>query len=202
MSGKPKRTQSRIEAVAIQLFASKGVRETTIKDIAAAAGLSEGALYRHFTSKDDLVWRAFEHRYVALAFRLKTAAEAATTARARLGAMIREIALAHDDDPALFHFLVFVQHGQLERLAADTPTPVTVVHDVLATAIAQGDLPAQDVNLATALVFGLVLQPMTFAAYGRLPGPQAAYADRLEAAAWAALTTLPSPTVARKDPTS
>ncbi len=202
MNTRPKRTQDRIEQVAIHLFASKGVRETTIKDIAAAAGLSEGALYRHFTSKDDLVWRAFEHRYVALAFRLKTAAAAAMTTRERLGAMIREIALAHDDDPALFHFLVFVQHGQLSRLAPDTPTPVTVVHDLLAAAVASGELPGQDPNLATALVFGLVLQPMTFAAYGRLPGPQAAYVERLAAAAWAALTTLPPPTAPGKDPTS
>jgi AcrR family transcriptional regulator len=193
MKDRPKRTQERIERVAIQLFATKGVRETTIKDIAAAAGLSEGALYRHFTSKDDLVWRAFEHRYVALAFRLTSAADPGTTTRDRLGAMIREIALAHDDDPALFHFLVFVQHGQLSRLAADTPTPVTVVHDLLASAIASGELPAQDANLATALVFGLVLQPMTFAAYGRLPGPQATYVERLAAAAWAALTAVPAP---------
>lgn len=192
MANAPKRTPERIERVAIQLFASKGVRETTIKDIAAAAGLSEGALYRHFTSKDDLVWRAFEHRYVGLAFRLKSAAETGTTTREKLAAMIREIGLAHDDDPALFHFLVFVQHGQLSRLAADTPTPVTVVHDLLAGAIATRELPLQDATLATALVFGLVLQPMTFAAYGRMPGPQTAYTERIVAAAWAVLTTGPS----------
>ncbi len=185
-----KATQQRIEQVAIHLFATKGVRETTIKDIAGAAGLSEGALYRHFTSKDDLVWRAFERRYIALAFRLKTASESAGTTPEKLSAMIREICHAHDEDPTLFHFLVFVQHGQLSRLAADTPTPVTVVHDLIAAAISGGDLPLQDPNLATALVFGLVLQPMTFAAYGRLPGPQSAHAARLAAAAWAALTTV------------
>lgn len=188
----PKRTPDRIERVAIQLFAEKGVRETSVKDIAAAAGLSEGALYRHFTSKDDLVWRAFEHRYVGLAFRLKTAAEAGRTTRQKLAAMIREIGQAHDDDPALFHFLVFVQHGQLRRLAPDTPTPVTVVHDLLAAAITAGELPPQDATLATALVFGLVLQPMTFAAYGRISGAQTAYTERIVAAAWAVLTTVPA----------
>jgi AcrR family transcriptional regulator len=187
---KATRTQDRIEQMAIQLFATKGVRETTIKDIASAAGLSEGALYRHFISKDDLVWRAFEHRYVALAFRLRNATVAGAGTRDTLAAMIREIGQAHDDDPALFHFLVFVQHGQLNRLATDTPTPVTVVHDLLSTAIASGELPAQDANLATAIVFGIVLQPMTFAAYGRLSGPQSAHAARLAAAAWAALTTV------------
>lgn len=196
MDKTPARTPDRIEQVAIRLFSSKGVRETTIKDIAAAAGLSEGALYRHFTSKDDLVWRAFEHRYVGLAFRLTAAADGAVTTREKLAAMIREIGRAHDDDPALFHFLVFVQHGQLGRLAPDTPTPVTVVHDLLAGAIMAGDLPSQDATLATALVFGLVLQPMTFAAYGRMAGPQTAYTERVVAAAWAVLTTVPTDTAA------
>ena len=138
------------------LFAAKGVAETTIKDIAGGAGLSEGALYRHFASKDDLVRRTFRHHYVALA------------------AMIREICQAHDDDATLFHFLVFVQHGQLSRLDPDTPTPVTVFRDVVASGIGHGHLPTQDPDLATAFVLGLVLQPMTFAAYGRLDGPQSA----------------------------
>lgn len=200
MKDSSNKTQVRLEQVAIRLFSTKGVRETTIKDIAHAAGLSEGALYRHFTSKDDLVWRAFEHRYVGLAFRLKSAAEPMPTSRGKLTAMIREICLAHDEDPAAFHFLVFVQHGQLSRLAPETPTPVTVVHDLLAAAIAQGDLPRQDANLATALVFGLVLQPMTFAAYGRLPGPQSAHAARLAAAAWAALTAVESDSTASERP--
>ena len=40
---------------------------------------------------------------------------------------------------------------------------------VLARAIEQAEIPEQDVDLATALVLGIVLQPATFAAYGRLP---------------------------------
>ena len=54
------------------------------------------------------------------------------------------------------HFLVneflLVQHGQLGKLPVDTPTPVTVMHDVLSAAIAAGEIPAQDPNLASALV--------------------------------------------------
>jgi AcrR family transcriptional regulator len=183
------KTVKRIEQVAVGLFAAKGVAETTVKDIARGAGLSEGALYRHYASKDDLVWRTFQHHYVALAARLGSAAGREAATRDKLAVMIREICQAHDDDPALFHFLVFVQHGQLNRLEPGTPTPVTVFRDVIDAAITHGELPAQDVDLATALVLGLVLQPMTFVAYGRLTGPQAAYAERIVAAAWATLTS-------------
>jgi hypothetical protein len=104
--------------------------------------------------------------------------------------MIRGFLQAHDDDPTLFHFLLFVQHGQLGKLPADAPTPVTVMHAVLASGIASGEIPPQDANLAAALAMGLALQPMTFAAYGRLPQRQVPNGDRLVAAVWAAVTTL------------
>ena len=183
-------TKERIERAAIALFVKKGVAETTVRDIAQAVDISEGALYRHFVGKEELVWELFERHYVAFAGRLQALADSGTTAREKLSAMIRGFTKAHDDDPTLFNFLLFVQHGQLSKLASDTPTPVTVMHTVISRAIAAGEMPAQDANLATALAMGIVLQPMTFAAYGRLPQAQAPTTERLIAAAWAAVTTV------------
>ncbi len=168
----------------------KGVAETTVRDIAQAVDISEGALYRHFVGKEELVWELFERHYVAFAGRLQALADSGTTAREKLSAMIRGFTKAHDDDPTLFNFLLFVQHGQLSKLTSDTPTPVTVMHSVLVKAIDAGEIPAQDANLASALVMGLVLQPMTFAAYGRLPQAQAPNAARLIDAAWATVMTV------------
>jgi len=183
-------TKARIERSAIALFVKKGVAETTVRDIARAVDISEGALYRHFVGKEELVWQLFERHYVAFAGRLQALADGEITARRKLGAMIRGFSQEHDADPTLFHFLLFVQHGQLSKLSSDVPTPVTVMHAVLSDAIATGEIPAQDANLATALAMGIVLQPMTFAAYGRLPEAQAPASERLIAAAWAAVTTV------------
>jgi AcrR family transcriptional regulator len=183
-------TRHRIEDRAIRLFAEKGVAETSVRDIARAVDISEGALYRHFESKEDLVWKVFERHYVEFAARLSALAAAEHTTRARLAAMIRGFCEAHDENPTLFRFLLFVQHGQLGKLADDTPTPVTVVREVLDHAIADGEIPAQAVDLATAIVFGVVLEPAQFAAYHRLPADMTAMADRLVAAAWAAVTTV------------
>lgn len=183
-------TRDRIETAAIQLFVEKGITATTIRDIAGAVGLSEGALYRHFSSKEQLVWQLFERNYVEFAGRLLTLAEGESTARAKLGAMIRGFCRAHDENPQLFRFLLFVQHGELEKLAADTPTPVEAVRTVISNGIASGEIPQQDADLATALVFGTVLQPVQFAAYGRITTDITSLSDRLVAAAWAAITAL------------
>jgi AcrR family transcriptional regulator len=173
----------------MKLFVEKGVAETTVRDIAQAIGLSEGALYRHFTGKDELVWQLFERNYTEFAGRLGALAVGASGTREQIAAMIRGFCEAHDENPILFRFLVFTQHGQLGRLNDSTPTPVSVMRDVIARGIASGDIPEQDPDLATALVFGVVLEPVQFAAYGRLPSNMNALCDRLIAAAWAAVTT-------------
>jgi AcrR family transcriptional regulator len=183
-------TRQRIERAAIQLFVEKGVAATTVRDIAGAVGLSEGAMYRHFVSKDELVWLIFERHYIEFAGRLGALAAAESSTRAKLGAMIRGFCQSHDEDAILFRFLLFVQHGQLARLADGTPTPVSVMRAVLESGIASGDIPAQNPDLATALVFGLVLEPVQFAAYGRLSADMNAMSERLIAAAWAAITTV------------
>jgi AcrR family transcriptional regulator len=42
-------------AVAADLFATKGYRNTTVRDIADAAGILSGSLYHHFDSKEQMV---------------------------------------------------------------------------------------------------------------------------------------------------
>lgn len=51
-------TESRREEllrIAADLFASKGFRNTTVRDIADAAGILSGSLYHHFDSKESMV---------------------------------------------------------------------------------------------------------------------------------------------------
>lgn len=183
-------TRARIEQAALRLFVAKGVRDTSVRDIAREVDISEGALYRHFVSKEDLVWTIFERHYVAFAHHLHALAERGSTAREKVAAMIRGFCRAHDEDPTLFRFLLFVQHGQLSKLASETLTPVEVIRAVFTAAIASGEIPSQPPDLATALLLGVVLEPVQFAAYGRLPTEMTALCDRLIAAAWAAVTTV------------
>jgi AcrR family transcriptional regulator len=45
-----------ILVVASELMMRKGVKETSLKDIANAVGISKGTLYYHFSSKDDMIF--------------------------------------------------------------------------------------------------------------------------------------------------
>ena len=45
---------------ALKLFAERGLAATSIRDIAEESGYTNPALYKHFTSKDELALRLFE----------------------------------------------------------------------------------------------------------------------------------------------
>ncbi|MDQ3788849.1 MAG: TetR/AcrR family transcriptional regulator [Actinomycetota bacterium] len=48
-------TRKRIQAVARELFAEKGVQRTSLQEIADRLGITKPALYYHFQSREDLV---------------------------------------------------------------------------------------------------------------------------------------------------
>lgn len=54
MSLKGERTKQDIRKKAYQLFAQKGFKEVTMKDICELAGLSRGGLYRHYESTEQI----------------------------------------------------------------------------------------------------------------------------------------------------
>jgi AcrR family transcriptional regulator len=186
---RPPTAKPLIEGAALRLFVEKGVDGTSIRDVAAAAGVSEGALYRHYDSKDALVWSLFADSFVAFARKLDALQAGTAGTRAKLAAMIGGVCAFHDADPLLFRFLLFVQHGQLDKVTPDMPSPIDAIRNVIRAGIAAGDIPPIDLELATAMTVGLVLQPATFAAYGSLHGPLEPHATRIAAAAWSALTS-------------
>ncbi|WP_347814110.1 mycofactocin system transcriptional regulator, partial [Actinomadura sp. 7K507] len=59
--GRPRATTpAALERLAFELFARQGFDETTVDDIAAAAGIARRTFFRYFSSKNDLVWGDFE----------------------------------------------------------------------------------------------------------------------------------------------
>jgi AcrR family transcriptional regulator len=46
---------------ALRVFATRGYRATRLEEVAAAAGVTKGAVYHYFTNKEELLLRALEH---------------------------------------------------------------------------------------------------------------------------------------------
>ncbi|TDD67780.1 mycofactocin system transcriptional regulator [Jiangella aurantiaca] len=57
---RPSTTQAELSHVALTLFAERGFDDTTVDDIAAAAGIGRRTFFRYFASKNDLPWGDFD----------------------------------------------------------------------------------------------------------------------------------------------
>src|SRR5436190_19686677 len=55
-------TRDELLTAALRVFARRGYREAGVDEIAAEAGYSKGALYWHFSGKDELLMTLLEER--------------------------------------------------------------------------------------------------------------------------------------------
>lgn len=179
--------KAKVETAAIGLFAEKGVVGASVAEIASAAGVSQGYLYRHWKDKDEMAFDLFARLYLALRDRFQAAAESEPTTHGRITAVIHEGCRVHDEDPAGFRFLLTTQHQHLGRLPAGTHTMVDVVRGIIAEGIAKGDIGLTDEAAATAVVFGIFLQAATFDLYGDLGRSLGENSEVLAAACWRAV---------------
>ncbi|MCQ0020665.1 TetR family transcriptional regulator [Actinomadura madurae] len=53
---RPRTSRGELERVALRLFAERGFEETTVDDIASAAGIGRRTFFRYYGSKNDVVW--------------------------------------------------------------------------------------------------------------------------------------------------
>jgi AcrR family transcriptional regulator len=180
-------TKELIARTALRLFVEKGIDGATIRDIAAAAGIAEGTLYRHYPGKNALAWDLFSSNYAAFALELQRLQAGQATLRAKLDAMVRQFCSFFDQDPVLFSYLLLAQHGQLQKVTPDLPNPVEVLREVLAAGMDRGEIPGGDPDVAAAMVLGIVLQVAVFKIYRRLDQSLASLAEVLVAACWRAL---------------
>ena len=60
----PEETQRKILDIAFRLFSEKGYDHTTIQDIVDALGMSKGAVYHHFKSKEDILDHLYDRYYL------------------------------------------------------------------------------------------------------------------------------------------
>ena len=86
----PKETYNKILEVSINLFAEKGYENTTMNDIVKASGMSKGAIFHHFKSKEDMfnATRQQEFEYIEKLMRESLAEKENCTAKEKLQGLL------------------------------------------------------------------------------------------------------------------
>ncbi len=163
----PRRRPDEILAAALDEFIAKGFEAARIEDVAKAAGLSKGAIYLYFPSKEALLHALIEREIAPIIAQLAALADAGTgnpIETLRFG--LTQIA-TRMSDPRVFAIprLVIAISGRFPEITRHYRTTViepgrALVERLIARGVAQGHFRGVDPKAATRAIIG----PMMFEA--------------------------------------
>jgi len=159
-----------IEESAIRLFATKGLARTTIKDIAAAAGVTEGALYRWYDGKEEMAWKLF-NRELDQFTRLVSDVlfDDRMSFDLRLGLAVQTIYDYYQYNSDQFAFILLTQHGFPEdKLLTRETEPMNLAVNFVGEAMGAGEIEPCDADLYAGLLMGVIMQPLVLHRYGKI----------------------------------
>jgi AcrR family transcriptional regulator len=148
----------KILKVAARLFATHRFHEARMEDIAAAAEVGKGTVYRYFKDKDELYRALLQQAADQLSQSLQEATAGISDPRGRLEAIITAIADYFHSHPHLFDL---IQHSEVMH-RSNTASPwqpvreatFSLVEETLHQGQQQGVFPPHDVTLTTLLLLG------------------------------------------------
>src|SRR5258708_12185022 len=127
--------KTKVERAAVDLFAANGFDGVSIADIAARAGVSQGALYRHYPSKEELAWALFSTAYLRTGEELDRIRTGEAEFEAAVRAMIAHFCALFDEDPALFRFMPLTHHAFLPLIPTCSRPPSLPIPDPVSAAL-------------------------------------------------------------------
>lgn len=139
---------------ALKLFVRRGIDGTSVKEIAADAKVADGALYRHFKSKEELAWYLFEVNLKEYTSTLLAKVLAVRDARERIRIFVQESFAACEKNPTLFYYLILSEHRELARFTQDYIHPGNIVQQVVAEGQASGELRSGESEILFSIILG------------------------------------------------
>ena len=152
--------RDRLVAAGQELFARRGIRATTVEQLARAAGISKGAFYQFYASKEQLFFAVVAQVETALQARLE--AQVAEEPRDAVRLLLRASLDARDEHP-LFDATISEEAVAVLRTMSADEQEMFLRRDVEMTQSIAARLAASGVSLAVspALLAGL-LRAMVF----------------------------------------
>ena len=171
-------TREEILGLSVPLFATAGFDGVSMRDIAAAVGVTPAALYHHFSDKEQLYLDAVGYAFEEKAEPLKTVLDGGGTSWERLDAFVTRLAnlLAADQDFRRLMQWVMLDSDErrLHSLADRSFRDMFIALRNLAAELA----PDDDPHLLVVLILGMVIYPFQIQPVRRfLPGHRRQHED-------------------------
>ncbi|MFP2958124.1 TetR/AcrR family transcriptional regulator [Myxococcus sp. 1LA] len=156
----PEGTRRRILETALQLFASRGYHDTSIRDLATALELRPSALYAHFAAKDHVLAELVRIGHEAHFEALETAFQGAKPTPAE---QVRALVHAHTRVHAEYPQLALVVNEEFYALSAELAASAqalrdkanAMLFDAIRRGMAQGQFSPLHPEITAAAIVGM-----------------------------------------------
>jgi AcrR family transcriptional regulator len=184
------RTRDLILEEALKLFSEKGIKETTVRDIARAVGITEGAIYRHFESKDQIVHELFALYSERLYSALKESMEGSEGLEERFKNAIQTFLIFAFRNPEAFRYMNifhYLRSGEVRRFKR---IPFALLRALVEEMHAEGVLKT-DPEYALAVITGTLERVFLYKSMGIIKGRRGEVAQKTADLLWRSLVECP-----------
>lgn len=150
---------ARIRAAAIKMFAAKGFAATTTREIAASLGLSPGAAYPHYKTKESLLYAISLEGHHAVLAAIRSADHPAASAGARLAATVNSYVAWHAHNHAHARVVQYelrsLSSEHFATIAAVRRSTSKVFEDIVEAGAATGEFHPINIDATTLAITSL-----------------------------------------------
>jgi AcrR family transcriptional regulator len=168
-------TRASILRAARSCFASVGFERATNQDIAAAAGITAAALYRHFDSKPDLYQAVVRDATAQIMPRVQRALAPTSGLKAAFRALLQLVAGLSESEQSATQFLAGIpnemkRHPEVaQRVLADPGEMFALFNQIVSAGVRTGEIPKERTQRAVSMIVATL---MGASAYSNLLGPE------------------------------
>ena len=168
----------------IHLVAHKGVKAATVRQIAEAAGVTEGAVYRHFTSKEDLCQQAYYQIVAEMAAAKEQIAASSAPLADKLREWVRVSYEYFDHYPEAFTYILLTTHDLPDDPEGISTRQGRLLLQMIETVPLTGALATMPPEMALCLFTGVLLNVPRMINAGVLKAPASQYTEQVAVAIW------------------
>lgn len=165
---RPLTKKSEVIEAALSLFMRKGIKATTTRDIAVRAGISEGTIYRHFESKEELAEVIFEENLDSFWKFLKGYLKNTKSPEEMLRAFVEGFFEFSRREQRRYGFIIAAHQTELKKHSREKMKPKRMLAKILRLGQRHGSFRNMDTNLASAMVMGTIMQTIFYLKTGRI----------------------------------
>lgn len=182
----PEEKMAKVVETARRLFVESGYHKVSIPAIVKASGVSTGAIYHHFSNKENLAFYIHEQTLAEFYELLSARLVGTSTVYQKLRAFAQLVLDIAENDPIMMKYMLFMKHGEFLEDAKPIcfSQPFRWVQQTVGEGIENGEIRPGNLMVSAASYTGVILRTIEAKFAGVLEAPLQDVAEEVIANAW------------------